>query len=146
MTEALPSPLPPAGGAGGGQGTFLERDTDRAKSLRNNATLPERRLWQRIRNRQLGHKFSRQIPLGPYFCDFLCREQKLIVELDGATHADDPAHDIRRDAYCTELGFRVLRFTNAEVMTNLDGVLEEIRAALMPTPDPSRKREGRRTE
>ncbi len=134
MREILPSPLPH--GVGGGQGVFQERNTGRAKELRNNAAPPERRLWQRIRNRQLGHKFSRQIPLGPYFCDFLCRKQNLVVELDGATHFEDPEYDIRRDAYCTERGFRVLRFTNVDVMSNIDGVLQIISAALGPPPAP----------
>ncbi|MET0240814.1 MAG: DUF559 domain-containing protein [Sphingobium sp.] len=140
------SPLPRAGGSretrvslegGGPAPTFRKRATRRAKELRNEATPPERRLWQHLRNRQLGgHKFSRQIPVGPYFCDFLCREQRLIVELDGATHAADPDHDQQRDAYCIALGFRVLRFTNADTMSNIEGVLQEVSAALGPPPAP----------
>ncbi len=63
------------------------RNTARAKSLRNVASPPERLLWQNLRNRQLGgHKFNRQMPVGPYFADFLCREFRLIVELDGISH------------------------------------------------------------
>lgn len=122
---------------------FKERNTGRAKELRNNATPPERLLWNLIRNRQLaGNKFSRQIPLGPYFCDFLCREKKLIIELDGANHSLQTDYDIDRDAYCGQQGYTVLRFSNADVMTNVEGVLKRIEMTLaeMPTPNPSRRR------
>ena len=125
---------------------FKNRNTARAKSLRNEASPPERILWQHLRNRQLsGHKFSRQMPLGPYFCDFLRREARLIVELDGASHDDSAEYDARRDAYCRKLGYSILRFSNADVLTNIDGVLSHIMAALapLPTPSPSRLREGR---
>ncbi|KEY99408.1 hypothetical protein AI27_04445, partial [Sphingomonas sp. BHC-A] len=70
------------------------------------------------------------MPLGPYFCDFLCREAKLIIELDGSSHDDSAEYDARRDAYCRELGFTVLRFQNAEVIGNIEGVLSHIMAAL----------------
>jgi very-short-patch-repair endonuclease len=98
-----------------------------------------------LRNRQLaGHKFSRQMPVGPYFADFLCREAKLIVELDGSTHDRRGDYDARRDHYCRSEGFTVLRFQNAEAMGNIDGVLSHIAATLaqLPTPNPSRRREG----
>ncbi|RYM03007.1 DUF559 domain-containing protein [Sphingobium indicum] len=133
MRESQDVPPPASGrGLGGGQARpFRSRNTPRAKSLRNEASPPERFLWQRLRNRQLnGHKFSRQMPLGPYFCDFLCREAKLIIELDGSSHDDSAEYDARRDAYCRELGFTVLRFQNAEVIGNIEGVLSHIMAAL----------------
>ena len=145
--DAYPVP-PPAGGRGPGGGParpFKSRDTIRAKSLRNQASPPERHLWQHLRNRQLnGHKFSRQIPVDPYFADFLCREAKLIIELDGSTHDRSADYDTSRDAYCRQQGFTVLRFQNADVIGNLEGVLSRITATLaqMPTPGPSLLREG----
>ncbi|RJG54978.1 endonuclease domain-containing protein [Sphingobium terrigena] len=121
------------------------RNTARAKQLRNGASFPERMLWDHLRNRQLaGYKFSRQIPIGPYFADFLCREARLVIELDGDTHGETADYDSRRDEYCRSLGFEILRFSNADVMGNLEGVLSHIGATLtrLPTPNPSRLREG----
>jgi very-short-patch-repair endonuclease len=82
--------------------------------------------------------------VGPYFADFLCREARLIIELDGDTHDSSADYDVRRDVYCRHQGFTVLRFQNAEVIGNLEGVLSRITATLaqMPTPGPSRLREG----
>ena len=86
------------------------------------------------------------MPLGPYFCDFLCRHQKLVVELDGDTHAATVDTDQRRDAFMRERGYAILRFGNADVMGNVEGVVAIIAAALAdrPTPGPSRTREGRK--
>jgi len=87
-------------------------------------------LWQHVRNRQLhGHKLVRQEPIGPYICDFVCRDRHLIVEADGGQHADSLA-DARRDQWLAAHGYRVLRFWNNDILTNLDGVLETIAAAL----------------
>ena len=121
------------------------RDTARARKLRNEATPAERRLWSYLGNSRLnGHKFSRQMPLGPYVCDFLCRRSKLVVELDGESHAATAVHDARRDQFMREQGFTVLRFSNTDVMGNVEGVVAMIGASLAdaPTPGPSRKREG----
>ncbi|MFM5893119.1 MAG: endonuclease domain-containing protein [Novosphingobium sp.] len=127
-----------------GQGKFRDRNTVRAQQLRNAATPAERLLWQYLSRSQLGAKFSRQMPVGPFFADFLCREQMLIIELDGFSHDIAPEKDIYRDRYLNEAGYRVLRFTNAEVLGNVEGVIFEIQRTLLegPTPDPSRKREG----
>jgi len=104
---------------------------DFAKVLRGNATDAERRLWSRLRDRQLGgFKFRRQRPIGPYICDFVCLSAAVAVELDGSQHVDDAAYDARRDAILRSNGFRVLRFWNADVMARLDGVLETIFEAL----------------
>ncbi len=149
MTDEAPLVPPPAGGRGSGGGPaqrFKPRNTARVKSLRNEASPPERLLRQHLRNHQLGgYKFSRQMPLDPYFRDFLCREARLIIELDGATHDNSAGHDARRDAYCRDQGYSILRFRNADVMANIEGVLSHIMATLapLPTPNPSRKREGR---
>ena len=111
--------------------------TDRARRLRREQTDPERRFWYKVRNRRLGgYKFVRQEPIGPYFADCVCRDQKLVVERDGGQHAEN-ARDISRDAFLVSRGYRVLRFWNHEIMTNLDGVLETIWAAL-ETPLPAR--------
>ena len=126
-------------------GQFQPRDTPRAKELRNAATPAERALWRCLSGRKLGGwKFSRQMPVGPYFADFLCREAQLIVELDGCSHDMRQAYDDRRDQWLAENGFRVLRFTNGDVMANIEGVVSEIERDLasLPTPNPSRKREG----
>jgi BirA family biotin operon repressor/biotin-[acetyl-CoA-carboxylase] ligase len=119
------------------------RNTQRARELRHAATPAERHLWRYISRSQLGHKFSRQMPVGPFFADFLCRERKLIVEIDGFSHDCDPGRDIRRDRYLIDAGYRVLHFPNAEVLANVDGVVTMIRIALgdRPAPDLSRKRE-----
>lgn len=85
------------------------------------------------------------MPIGPYFADFLCRDAKLIIELDGSTHDNSVDYDACRDAYCRAQGYSILRFSNADVMANLEGVLSHISATLVqkPTPNPSRLREGR---
>jgi very-short-patch-repair endonuclease len=101
----------------------------RARWLRNNSTQAEALLWAKLRNRQLGgYKFARQASLGPYFVDFVCRERKFIIELDGATHSkdDELARDRTRTTYLESQDYRVSRFANAEVYGNLDGVLETI--------------------
>lgn len=98
----------------------------RARDLRNNPTLAENKLWQRIRSSQLGVKFRRQAPLGPYVLDFFCPVLRLVIEIDGGQHAADPS-DLQRDAWLRSQGLHVLRFWNHEVMGNLDGVLERIR-------------------
>jgi very-short-patch-repair endonuclease len=115
--------------------TFRPRPTKRARSLRNNSTEAERHLWSAIRNRQLANaKFSRQIPLGPYICDFVSRELRVVIEVDGGHHALD-ARDADRTAYLEGQGFRVLRFWNNEIIENLEGVVDTIRLSL-PTPAP----------
>lgn len=85
--------------------TNLKRD--RARRLRREATGVERILWYKLNNRQLGgHKFVRQEPIGSYVADFLCREQRLIVELDGGQHAES-SRDVLRDEFLTLNGYRV---------------------------------------
>ncbi len=96
-----------------------------ARILRSNMTDAEKHLWNRIRRRQLNtQKFRRQSPVGPYVADFLCADHRLIVELDGGQH--DAATDVRRTALLEAQGYRVLRFSNHDVLTNTDGVLETI--------------------
>jgi len=98
--------------------------------LRQNETEPEYRLWSDLRNRLLnGYKFSRQIPLGPYIVDFVCREKMLVVELDGSQH-NESDHDIRRTRWLNENGYSVIRFWNDEILKERRAVLETILAVL----------------
>ena len=115
--------------------------------LRREASPAERRLWQHLARSQMqGFKFSRQIPIGPYFVDFVCRSEKLVIELDGFSHDMRADYDIARTRYIEEQGFRVIRFTNEDVFKNLEGVLVMIGQNLtqmsLPTPSPSPPREG----
>jgi very-short-patch-repair endonuclease len=133
------TPLPLAGGAGGGHGRTMRepirRLTNRAQHLRNNATDAERHLWRHLSRRQLGgFKFSRQIPVGPFICDFLCRERGLAIELDGGQQAERTRQDARRTAYLNTEGVTVLRFWNNEVLANTNGVLELILTELERLP------------
>ena len=110
---------------------------ERARKLRQNLTDAERRLWSRLRLRQLdGHRFRRQVPIGRYIADFVCFEKRLIIEVDGGQHADRHVHDTARTAWLESEGFRVVRCWNNEVLRNTDGVLELIRNALSADPPP----------
>ena len=117
-----------------------EIKTEQARRLRRNSTVAELRLWNRLRSRSLnGHKFVRQIPIGPFVVDFVCRDRSLIVEVDGSQHADNPS-DLERDQWLTDHGYQVIRFWNNDVLENMEGVLETFSAALTaqaaaPHPD-----------
>ncbi|WP_313110383.1 endonuclease domain-containing protein [Stutzerimonas nitrititolerans] len=96
-----------------------------AKRLRNNLTDCERLLWRRLRNRQLsGYKFRRQHPFPPYVLDFYCAELRLVVELDGGQHYGDVGleKDRLRTDYLERQDLRMLRFSNVDVLQNLEGV------------------------
>ena len=69
-----------------------------------------------------GWKFTRQVPIGPYIADFVARREKLVVELDGRSHDHTEAYDHKRDAFMLGLGYKVLRYSNGEISTNLDGL------------------------
>ena len=103
--------------------------TNRARVLRSSQVRAEDKLWDELRGRRLsGFKFVRQAAIGPYFADFLCREKKLVVEVDGGTHGSalEIAKDAARTATLELLGYRVLRVDNEEVERNVDGVLMSI--------------------
>jgi very-short-patch-repair endonuclease len=107
----------------------MQRFKKRARKLRSSQTSAEARLWQALRGRRLAHwKFRRQHPISRYGVDFVTIEGKLIVEVDGVTHASPTA--VTRDASRTKMleafGFLVVRVSNADVYENLDGVLEMI--------------------
>ena len=112
------------------------KSTRRARSLRRRSTRAEWVLWLALRDRRLaGLKFARQQPIGLYFVDFVCREQRLIIEVDGGQHADS-ASDRRRDAYLNSLGYLIVRVWNNEVLGNLDGVLQMLASELKIAPHP----------
>jgi very-short-patch-repair endonuclease len=105
--------------------------TNRSRSLRSRPISAEARLWTELRDRRLnGHKFTRQAPISPYFADFLCRERKVIVEVDGGTHATgvEIADDTRRSTDLRRLGYRIFRVHNADVYENIDHVLDALLA------------------
>ena len=100
-----------------------------ARQLRRDMTLEERLVWWRLRNRQLGVKFRRQVPIGSYIADFASLQAKVVVELDGSQHGDEAA-DVERDLTLAAGGFRVLRFWNHDVRRGLDDVVEDILKAV----------------
>jgi very-short-patch-repair endonuclease len=103
----------------------------RARELRLNATDAERRLWYRLRRRQVsGYRFRRQVPIRGYIADFACIEAMLVIEVDGGQHAERPRYDEERDRRIEAEGFRVLRFWDHEVLQETQAVLEEILRAL----------------
>lgn len=104
-----------------------------ARILRRDATPAERRLWRHLRFRQFdGHRFRRQAPIGRFIVDFVCFEQRLVIEVDGGQHASRLQEDIERTHWLNSEGFRVLRFWNNDVLGNIEGVVETIRSALHP--------------
>ncbi|MBA3049150.1 MAG: DUF559 domain-containing protein [Alphaproteobacteria bacterium] len=101
----------------------------RAKEMRHEPVLYERRLWKLLRDRRLGGlKFRRQFTIGRYIVDFICFRHRLIVEADGPQH-EDRAQDAARDKWLTEQGFRVLRFPNQQIENRRDEVIATILAA-----------------
>ncbi|MGH7214766.1 MAG: endonuclease domain-containing protein [Tepidisphaeraceae bacterium] len=95
--------------------------------MRHDAVPAEDKLWQCIRNRQLcGYKFRRQQPIGPFIADFYCSQSRLILECDGASHADRQAYDERRTEWLNDNNHTVLRIENGAVHESLDAVLEAI--------------------
>ena len=101
---------------------------DRARDLRRNATNAEKKLWAGLRRSFPALRFRRQVPVGPYFVDFLSVWAGLVIEVDGGQHDADAAYDARRTAVLNQHGFRVERFWNDDVLTNLDGVLQRVAA------------------
>jgi very-short-patch-repair endonuclease len=143
---------PPLQGRGRGWGLsaeYLALLHKRAAEMRSNPTEPERRVWGILSGAQLGgHKFRRQAVVGRFIADFLCPQKALIVEVDGDTH--DGAKDRLRDDILTRNGYTVVRVTNLDAMTNLEGAASLIADALAavpgrwarPHPNPSPEGEG----
>ena len=99
-----------------------------AKRMRREPTLAEARFWHYAKDRAIGGmKFRRQVAVGPYVADFVCAEELFIVEIDGGQHGEE--RDAERDQYLAALGYRVLRFWNSDVLTDMDAVGATILAA-----------------
>ncbi len=112
-----------------------------ARRMRKLPTEAERKLWWHLRHRLevAGSHFRRQVQVGPYIADFLSHKAKLIIEIDGGQHGSQSAQDEARTRRLAADGYRVLRFWNNDVLSNIDGVLTVILDAIptTPTPDPS---------
>jgi very-short-patch-repair endonuclease len=116
---------------------MVKPKAERARDLRREAGIAERLVWRLISDRKLaGCKFRRQHPIGPYFADFACVEQKLVVEIDGEHHAFQVEADSRRTEVMNSKGWRVVRFWANEVVSNIDGVGAEILTHLTLTLSP----------
>ena len=108
-----------------------------ARQLRKNTTDAERQLWAGLRMKQLnGYQFYRQKPIGDYIVDFFCPGAKLVIEIDGSHHlvGETVEYDRIRDDYLSSLGLRVLRFSNSDVMTSMEGVIERIEEEIPLNP------------
>jgi lysyl-tRNA synthetase class 2 len=121
-----------------------------ARQLRRNQTDAERVLWFCLRDRRLaGSKFKRQVPIDRFIVDFCCSDAKVIVEIDGGQHDQNKQLDADRTRILEAMGYLVLRFWNNEVLSNTNGVLEEISRTLNlqrsepphPSPLPDGERE-----
>jgi len=109
--------------------TYVQRNKDYARRLRGRMTDAEQRLWFYLRRDQLGVRFYRQKPLGPYIVDFHAPKANLVIELDGGQHVDDPRQkekDTRRDAWLSAQGLKVMRFDDRQVLAETQAVLEVI--------------------
>ncbi|MEN8253296.1 MAG: endonuclease domain-containing protein [Patescibacteria group bacterium] len=103
--------------------------TELARKLRKKLTPEERKLWNKIKNRQLlEYKFRRQQPIGPYVLDFYCADKKLAIELDGGHHNDEETkeYDKERSEFIENQGIKVIRFWNQEVNKNINLVIDQI--------------------
>jgi len=108
---------------------YNEKLKQPSRQLRDNMTDAERYLWTKIRMKQIkGYQFYRQKPIGDYIVDFFCPRAKLVIEVDGSQHSfnETTDYDKIRGEYLMSLGLRVMRFTNTEVMKNIEGVIESI--------------------
>lgn len=97
-----------------------------ARRLRREMTDAELFVWSRLRHQQLGHRFRRQHPIGPFVVDFVCLERKLVIELDGGQHAEAVEYDHERTAWLNGVGYRMLRYWNHQVFEEWGWVAQEI--------------------
>lgn len=118
------------------------------RRLRTELTPAEKLIWTKLRSKQCHlFKFRRQHAIGPFIVDFFCPEQLLVVEIDGDVHAEKTQRtkDLQRERYLRSLGLQIIRYTNHEVLNNLNGVLEHLLGVLSSdstSPNPSLQRRG----
>lgn len=118
--------------------TESDSRVERARELRRNMTDAERLLWSRLRRRQIhGRLFRRQHPIGPFIADFACAQAKLVIELDGGQHVERKEKDAARTRWLADQGYRVLRFWNHHVLTEIDAVVQVVATAILETPLPN---------
>jgi very-short-patch-repair endonuclease len=118
--------------------TKMETITKRARELRKNQTEAEAILWERVRDRKLGFKIVRQKPIllmyfekkRAFVADFYCSEKKLAIELDGSVHEKQAGYDELRTLLLKQKGLRLIRYTNDDVCSDTDGVIENLKAEL----------------
>ena len=113
----------------------MENKTILARNLRKNSTIQERRLWNLLKNRQFHNlKFKRQQPIGNYIVDFICKEAKIIIEIDGGQHnePENIEYDKTRTEYLNTLGYKVIRFWNNEIYENIEGVVLRLKEEINP--------------
>ena len=113
----------------------MNNKTILARNLRKNSTIQERRLWNLLKNRQFHNlKFKRQQPIGDYIVDFICKEAKIIIEIDGGQHNEPKniEYDKTRTEYLNTLGYKVIRFWNNEIYENIEGVVLRLREEINP--------------
>lgn len=113
-------------------GSLYGRLKELARHNRSNPTEAESLLWLMVKGGRLGRNFKRQHVIGCFIVDFVCIETKLIVEIDGGYHSQpgQQANDAERTAWLESKGFKVIRFSNAEVMQNTTNVLQQIKENL----------------
>jgi len=120
-----------------------------ARQMRATPTQAERKLWWHLRHRLAtpGTHFRRQVRIGRYIADFVCHSKRIVIEIDGGQHATQSAADEARTKVLEANGYRVLRYWNNDVLSNVDGVLEDILGHITatPTPNPSPQGEGEHT-
>ena len=98
-----------------------------ARQNRKNMTVPENKIWYKILSRkQTGYKFLRQHPIGQFITDFYCRKLKLVIEIDGDSHSNMKVYDYHRTSFLKSRGLKVIRFTNRDILYNLEGVKEAL--------------------
>jgi len=128
----------------------MKEQIEKSRQLRKNMTPQERKLWYIIRNRQFyGYRFRRQFPLGQYIVDFICREKKIVIEIDGGQHNEikNIQYDNKRTEYLISEGYKVIRFWNNDIDKNMGGVYNKLKEVFeigenITPPQPSPSREG----
>jgi very-short-patch-repair endonuclease len=118
--------------------SIVPRQRRLAREMRSAPTEAERRLWWHLRRRlpTQGTHFRRQVRIGPYIVDFACHARRIVIEVDGGQHGPKSAADENRTKILEANGYRVLRYWNNDVLSNIDGVLEDILSAIGGDPHP----------
>ena len=113
---------------------YKRRLTRLARQNRNNPTPAEKKIWYEVlcRKQLEGYKFTRQKPLGGYIVDFYCSKLRLVIEIDGDSHAENKEYDEARTEALSQLGLRLLRYTNREVCNNIEGVFQDLMQIIEP--------------